>query len=122
MQHKNSWITGKYRDVLKELYHSVNDNFNIVSVEITSDEELICGEIGYMIGKTYTSLSGFTSKDKRYNNYGTLQLVLLAKYLEKNNFFFWNLGHPYMEYKTKLGAKVLDRFDFLKKWNESISC
>ena len=74
-------------------------------------------EVGYIIAKTYTSLSGFSSKDKKYNNYGTLQLVELSKYLEKNNFAFWNLGHPHMEYKKNLGAKVYSRKEFLKRWD-----
>ena len=64
----------------------------------------------------YTSLSGFSSKEKAYNNWGNLQLVLLAEYLEKNNYEFWNLGHPYMDYKIKLGAKIFTRIDFLEKW------
>ena len=77
---------------------------------------LIAGEIGYKIGKTYTSLSGFSKKDKKYNNWGKLQMILLAKHLEENSFSFWNLGHPYMQYKFDLGAKLYSREDFLEKW------
>ena len=122
-QHKDNWLKENYIELLKKLFHNdkLND-FKIVSVELISKtkDELIAGEIGYMINKTYTSLSGFSSKEKHYNNYGTLQLVLLSNYLEKNNFSFWNLGHPYMQYKTKLGAKILTRDEFLKRWNNSI--
>jgi len=45
---------------------------------------------------------------------------LLSKYLEKNGLSFWNLGHPHMEYKKKLGAKVYARQEFLKRWNKAI--
>ena len=38
------------------------------------------------------------------------------KYLEKNNFSFWNLGHPYMQYKFDLGATSFSREEFLKRW------
>ncbi len=81
---------------------------------------LIAGEVGYIISKTYTSLSGFSIKDKKYNNYGNLQLILLAKYLEKNGFLFWNLGHPHMIYKQKLGCKIYQRDEFLNLWTNAI--
>jgi hypothetical protein len=32
------------------------------------------------------------SRKKEHTNYGAVQLVLLAQYLEKNSFDFWNLG------------------------------
>jgi len=111
--HKNSWLTPKYLQTLKEC-NLKNDNFKAISVAIYQDNILISGEIGYIIGNTYTSLSGFSKK--KYNNYGKLQLVMLAKYLEQNNFAFWNLGHPHMSYKLALGAKVYTRAEFLKRW------
>lgn len=40
----------------------------------------------------------------------------LGFYLENNKFSFWNLGHPYMQYKFDLGAKLYAREEFLKKW------
>jgi len=76
----------------------------------------LAGEIGYIIGSTYTSLSGFSIKEKQYSNWGKLQMVLLSKYLDTNNFSFWNLGHPYMQYKLDMGAKVLSRIEFLERW------
>lgn len=117
--HKDNWLKDEYKELLLELYKSndAKNDFEICSFELRSKEtmELIAGEVGYIIGKIYTSLSGFTSRNKKYNNYGTLQLVLLSQYLEKNAFNFWNLGHPHMEYKIKLGAKVYSREEFLKR-------
>ena len=55
-----------------------------------------------------------------FYNLKKLQMVLLALYLEKNNYSFWNLGHPYMQYKFDLGAKLYSRDDFLKRWLNSI--
>ena len=102
-QHKYNWLKEEYVELLKNLYSANNEkkDFKIISIELIDEDsdELISGEVGYIIGKTYTSLSGFSSKEKKYTNYGTLQLVLLAQYLEKNNFLFWNLGHPHMDYK-----------------------
>ena len=116
--HKYNWFKGKYIELFKKLHKNIYDNFKVISVEISSkDGELVCGEVGYIIGKIYTSLSGFSSREKRYNNYGNLQLVLLAQYLKQNSFDFWNLGHPHMTYKQKLGAKVYTREEFLSRWN-----
>lgn len=47
-------------------------------------------------------------------------MTLLGQYLEKNEFELWNLGHAFMEYKIKLGAKVFKRMDFLNRWFNAI--
>ncbi|MEA3383675.1 MAG: hypothetical protein U9Q20_03240 [Campylobacterota bacterium] len=121
--HKNSWINGKYKELLKTL-HKTNDdnNFKLLSFELvcSATDTITAAEIGYIIGKTYTSLSGFSSREKKYNNFGKLQLVLLGEYLQKNNFDFWNLGHPHMQYKLDFGAKIYSRKDFLSRWSLSI--
>jgi len=118
--HKDNWLKGEYRALLERLYIREFENFKLISVELKGKEsgELIAAEVGYVIGGTYTSLSGFCSKEKRYSNYGTLQLVLLAQHLQREGFAFWNLGHPYMEYKKRLGAKVLEREEFLQLWKK----
>jgi hypothetical protein len=100
--HEECWISGKYLELLQELKLSQNDtiDFELCSFEVCNNQgELIAGEVGYMINNIYTSLSGFTLKDKKYNNYS-----------------FWNMGHPYMQYKIDLGAKVISRKEFLQRW------
>ncbi|MCK5855561.1 MAG: hypothetical protein KAG56_10095 [Sulfurovaceae bacterium] len=114
--HKSSWLTSTYLATLKST-KDMDPNFSVVSVLIREEGQVVSGEIGYIIGATYTSLSGFTLREKIYNNYGTAQLVLLSKYLEENGFSFWNLGQPYMDYKLKLGAKIYAREMFLERWN-----
>ncbi|CAD7966391.1 unnamed protein product [Amoebophrya sp. A120] len=104
--------------------------------------KLIAGECGYSFGKVYTSLTGFCDKSKP--NCGLLQMWLLGKWLERNQYDFWNLGHPprkkkkptakkageaadtqeeagdmTMKYKSDLGGHVLQRADFLAKWRAS---
>jgi len=120
MYHDDSWIRGRYIELLRELKKIQDDSidFELCTVELSCSKtgKLIAGEVGYIINNIYTSLSGFTSKEKRYNNYGKLQMVLLSTYLEKNNYSFWNMGHPYMQYKLDLGAKLLSRKEFLKRW------
>jgi Leu/Phe-tRNA-protein transferase len=121
--HKYNWLKGEYRVLLERLKRGAYENFSVMSVELSSKEsgELIAGEVGYVIGRTYTSLSGFSSREKAYKNCGSLQLVLLAQHLQKEGFAFWNLGHPYMEYKKRLGAEILEREKFLELWNREIT-
>ncbi len=120
-QHKYNWMRDEYVELLQSLHVRKKEDFKLISVELTckDTDELVAGEIGYIIGKIYTSLTGFSSREKKYNNYGNLQLVLLAKYLEKKDFSFWNLGHPHMSYKQKLGCKTYNRSEFLKRWSET---
>ena len=121
--HKYNWLKGEYVELIKSLYlhNNAREKFKIVSFELVDKEsnELIAGEVGYIIANTYTSLSGFSSKEKKYTNYGTLQLVLLAQHLQKSGFDFWNLGHPHMEYKKRLGCQTYSRSDFLKRWSSA---
>ena len=117
--HDPNWLIGEYKTLMIELNRTCDNNdFNLLSYEIIDKEtdELIAAEIGYKIYDTYTSLTGFSSNEKKYNNYGKLQLVLLALELQESNFSFWNLGHPYMQYKFDLGAVKYSRDDFLKRW------
>jgi Leu/Phe-tRNA-protein transferase len=118
---KYNWLKGPYLTLMQKLHKTKHSNFKLYSVELYSniDDNLIAGEIGYVIGNTYTSLTGFSSKEKRYNNCGKLQLVLLAKVLQKKGISFWNLGHPHMEYKKKLGSLIYSRKEFLKRWRDA---
>ena len=120
--HRYNWMRDEYVELLHLLHVRQRDDFKLVSFELVSKEnnEIVAGEIGYIIKNTYTSLTGFSSREKKYNNCGNLQLVLLSQYLEENSFNFWNLGHPHMTYKQKLGAKIYTRVEFLKRWNETI--
>lgn len=121
--HKPNWLIKEYKELIIKLNKRKNhNNFEIKTfcIKDKNTKEIIAGEIGYKIGKTYTSLTGFSSKEKKYNNYGKLQLVVTGEYLKKERYKIWNLGHPYMEYKIKLGAKIYTREQFIKRWIEAI--
>ena len=113
--HAFCWFNAIYLQTLKEV-NDLDDNCHVITVVLRDEGEIIAGEFGYIIGKTYTSLTGFSSREKKYANYGTAQLVLLAQELEKSGFDFFNLGQPYMPYKLDLGATVYNRDEFLKRW------
>jgi Leu/Phe-tRNA-protein transferase len=118
--HSISWLKKEYIEILKAINELDDENFRAVTVVIRDNGKAVAGEVGYMIGRTYTSLAGFSSRDKEYANYGTAQLVLLAQYLEENDFAFLNLGQPYMPYKLDMGAKVYERKKFLRFWKSAI--
>jgi hypothetical protein len=78
----------------------------------------VAGELGYTIGRTYTSLSGFFHRGRNcWNHFGKLQLHLLARHMERRGIRLWNLGHPYMDYKTRFGARITPRQEFIPRWN-----
>jgi len=117
--HIVTWFRKIYLEMLKEV-NALDDTCEVVTVVIRDKGKIVAGEFGYIIGKTYTSLTGFSKRTKEYNNYGTAQLVLLAHYLEEEGFAFLNLGQTYMPYKLNLGAKIYSREAFLERWFEAI--
>ena len=84
----------------------------LYSVEVWNAETgaLAGGELGYSVGGIYSSLTGFSNE----NNAGSVQLGALGKLLMECGFRYWDLGMG-MEYKTKLGAEMMRRSDFLER-------
>ena len=117
--HPNNWLSQNYANILRST-DGIDSNFQVITAYIEKDGLIVAGEIGYIIGNSYTSLSGFSNKDKQYNHYGMAQMVLLGRYLEAQGIGLWNLGQPYMAYKLALGAEVYDREKFLEYWSEAI--
>ncbi|MDA3850972.1 MAG: hypothetical protein PF447_06835 [Spirochaetaceae bacterium] len=117
--HDPCWINHDYAEVINQIAQGEYP-VKIIAVELFSSSGiLLAGELGYQIGAVYTSLSGFCQRTKGQTNWGSLQMILLAKELQQRGFHFWNLGHPHMDYKKRLGARVLSREEFLCRWKES---
>jgi len=105
---KNCWFYRPLTQAYRKLFRSPICGVRIHSIEIWQGETLVGGEVGYSVGRSYTSLSGFRIADGA----GTVQCVCTAKLLESCGFDFWDLGMP-MEYKSGLGAKSIKRDVFL---------
>ena len=114
-----TWLTEPYRELLGRLPTGERDDFALHGVELWSRQRnlLVAGELGYTLGRTYTSLSGFCKRpDPEWRGFGTLQMVLLADRLQQRGFALWNMGHPQQAYKRALGAQFIERGSFLKRW------
>jgi Leu/Phe-tRNA-protein transferase len=88
----------------------------LLSFELREEGHLVAGEIGALVGSCYTSWSGF----KRRSGAGTVQLMALARALERAGVGLWDLGMP-LAYKLELGAELLSRADFLARFHAARS-
>lgn len=124
----NNWLNQPYKKLLRSLLDkrtSVgNTEFFVQSAELYIDdgdgkEKLVAGEVGYTIGKVYTSLTGFCAEGQHY---GTTQLMALGLVMRASGYAFWNLGHPWrakskcMMYKKDLGGVIVRRDEFRRRW------
>ena len=106
--HNADWLTPPLVNALKCL-HRQNTRAKPVSFGAYRDGELKAGEIGVTIGRVYTSYSGYYEED----NAGTVQMILMAKWLEQTGFDFLDLGMP-LDYKTHLGARDITPHRFVE--------
>jgi Leu/Phe-tRNA-protein transferase len=104
--HGPDWLTPPLVRILKSIHRDSADT-RPVSFAVYREGELKAGEIGVIVGQVYTSYSGYYEED----NAGTVQMILMTRWLEENGFAFLDLGMP-LDYKTDLGAKDItpDRF------------
>ncbi|KAE9030826.1 hypothetical protein PR003_g10024 [Phytophthora rubi] len=93
-----------------ELFPGRRVRFFTVEIYDVTTDSLVAGELGYTVGSVYTSLTGFS----KASGAGTVQLHALSKLLYLAGFKMWDLGMS-MDYKMGLGAKDLERDDFLEQ-------
>merc|ERR1712217_1000814 len=67
------------------------------------------GDLGSTVGSIYRSLTGFHRWQTK--SAGEIQIVLTAALLHKMGFAWIDLGHT-QDYKTRLGAHIMDRDEF----------
>ena len=114
--HGSDWLTPPLVNLLKtmnRLREGKNKNKHPeqplpFSFSLYRDGELKAGEIGIVMGRVYTSYSGYRTE----NNSGTVQMILMIKWLEENGFDFLDFGMP-LPYKTDLGAADISPAEFV---------
>jgi Leu/Phe-tRNA-protein transferase len=116
-KHGDDWLTPPLIESIKEIRRTKpTNNAYPTSFSLYRDGNLVAGEFGVICGKVYTSYSGFY--DER--NAGTVQIILLVKYLQEQGFSFFDLGMP-MNYKTALGAEDISPEAFVILFRSAFS-
>ena len=116
-KHGDDWLTPPLIESIKEIRQTKpTENAYPSSFALYRGGNLVAGEFGVICGNVYTSYSGFYEE----RNAGTVQIILLAKYLEEHGFSFLDLGMP-MNYKTALGAEDISPEAFVILFRSAFS-
>lgn len=107
--HGDEWLSPELASAFSLLHgQRASRKAAFASVELWKGGELAAGEIGYLIGSAYASLSGF----RLVSGAGTVQLYALAAALRGMGVKLWDLGMA-MPYKTALGGRAFPRDAYL---------
>jgi Leu/Phe-tRNA-protein transferase len=119
--HGSGWLTPPLTSSLKALHRRPWGRVRPVSFGLYRDGVLRAGEFGVVCyrqdapsespqaGAVYTSYSGYRDEDSA----GTVQLILMARFLEDRGFAFIDFGMP-LDYKDRLGARNVDTRTFVE--------
>jgi Leu/Phe-tRNA-protein transferase len=105
--HGDYWLTPELLKALASI-RSGGGSVRPVSFGLYKNGKLAAGEFGVVSGRVYTSYSGYHDED----NSGTVQMILMARFLERAGFAFLDFGMP-LDYKTGLGAQNLGPEQFV---------
>lgn len=117
-QHGEGWLYRGVRWMLRKLHQDgykgpKQIHVGAHSIELWDSEgRLVAGDLGYTVGGVYTSMTGF--RQEHTQGAGEVQLILTAGLLHKMGYKWWDLGMV-MDYKAKLGARVISRAAFIER-------
>jgi Leu/Phe-tRNA-protein transferase len=131
--HGDDWLTPPLVQAIREIRQAAEAAGKTGAIENTSDfpdfsgaalvrpvsfgvyrnGKLAAGEFGIIAGRVYTSYSGYYDEA----NAGTVQLILLTRWLEEKGFAFFDLGMP-LDYKSDLGAVDISPEEFIRRFRE----
>ena len=106
--HGDDWLTPPLVEAIKGI-RQCNLPVKPVSFAVYRNGELKAGEIGVTTGRVYTSYSGYYEE----KNAGTVQMILMAQWLDGIGFDFLDFGMP-LDYKAHLGAKDISPGEFVE--------
>lgn len=117
--HEESWISPALARAFCALHERSIAGVTLHAVTVhdpdaSEDAPPVAGEIGYTVGRVYTSLSGYHTR----NGSGWVQMVALGRLLEGRGAAFWDLGMD-IPYKRRLGARPVQRDDFLARYRSA---
>eukprot|EP00033_Pygsuia_biforma_P004296 GCRY01004711.1.p1 GENE.GCRY01004711.1~~GCRY01004711.1.p1 ORF type:complete len:414 (+),score=84.23 GCRY01004711.1:188-1429(+) len=109
-QHGENWLYPQLRTAFSFIHSHPEDFFTqFISVEIWDGDTLVAGELGYIVGKIYTSLTGFYTQ----SGAGSVQMTCLGLWLQKAGAKIWDLG-MFLPYKTNYGVMLITRLQWMK--------
>ena len=109
--HGDGWLTPPLVDAIRCIRRDRLCGVYPVSFALYRGGELVAGEFGVLAGRVYTSYSGYYDE----SNSGTVQMILVTRFLQKNGFAFFDLGMP-LDYKTDLGAVDISPQEFVTRF------
>jgi Leu/Phe-tRNA-protein transferase len=112
--HGGDWLTEPLVNLIRAVRARNDPGARPFSFGLYRDGTLRAGEFGVVSGRVYTSYSGYHEESSA----GTVQMILTARWLADHDFAFWDLGMP-LDYKEKLGAKLLNTGDFIRIFREA---
>jgi len=112
--HGSDWLTGPLLAAIRSIRENRLHEVYPMSFALYREDKLVAGEFGVKAGGVYTSYSGYYDE----SNAGTVQLIHTARWLQENDFTFFDLGMP-LEYKNALGAIDISPEDFIALFRAS---
>ena len=112
--HGTDWLTPPLVEVIKRMRKRKAAPVKPVSFGLYRDGKLKAGEFGIVTGRVYTSYSGYFEEE----NAGTVQMILMARQLEKAGFDFLDFGMP-LDYKSDLGAQNISPRQFVELFRKA---
>jgi Leu/Phe-tRNA-protein transferase len=120
-RHGEDWLSPPLREAFLALYRAGGRPPpampQMAAFGLYREGRLVAGEFGAVLGRVYTSYSGYYDEDSA----GSVQLVLTGRWLRDAGFAFWDLGMD-IPYKLRLGARVLSRGNFLELFRSALIC
>ena len=116
-KHGEAWLTPPLVEIIRNLRRNTAASRKAARpfcFALYRDGELKAGEFGIIMGRVYTSYSGYYDED----NAGTVQMILMAQWMEKNGFDFLDFGMP-LDYKSDLGAQNIDPRRFVELFRKA---
>jgi Leu/Phe-tRNA-protein transferase len=112
--HGDDWLTEPLIGSIRTIRARQDPRARPFSFGLYREGELRAGEFGVIAGRVYTSYSGYHEESSA----GNVQMILTARWLKERGFAFWDLGMP-LDYKQKLGAKLLNTAEFIRLFREA---